>query len=148
MPSTIPSFKAALLARLQANAGLAAAQISWGNPYPARMADELIIIGNATAGQNPVGLGSNAKEEQYELEILVSIAGSARTSQQTLEERAFTLAGVIETSIINWRTEASPFGGVVSWALVDSMSSGEGISQSGDTREASVSIKLSVTARI
>ena len=150
MPSTIPAFKAALLARLSAEAGLLGVQVSWGHPYPARLADELIIIGNATSapGQSPVGLGSGDREEEYHVALLISVAGSARVTQQALEERAFELAAAIEQSMIAWQFEEAPFGGVVDWALVLSMQSAEVLAESGDAREASVTITVAVTARI
>ena len=150
MASSIPAFKAALLARLSAEAGLLGVQVSWGHPYPARLADELIIIGNATSapGQRPVGLGSGDREEEYHLVLLISVAGSARIPQQALEERAFGLAATIERSMIAWQFEEAPFDGVVDWALVRSMESDGTIAESGDAREASVTITLAAVARI
>lgn len=147
MSSSIPSFKAALLARLQADAGFAGVQVSWGHPYPSRLQDELIIIGNAgNERQEPVGFPTNAKEEEYSVAMLVSVTGPSRTPQQTLEERAFVLAAVIETSITAWK--ATAFDAVVAWALAGGMSAKEVISEDGGTREASVSFAISVTARI
>ncbi len=98
--------------------------------------------------QAPASLGGGSQEEKYTLEVVVSISGSVRASQQALEERAFVLAGAIEASIRGWRAEPSPFGGIVSWALVARMVSSEGLSSAGDTREASVEMTVDVVARI
>lgn len=146
--SSIPRFKAALLSRLQALPALAGVQVSWGHPTPARLEAELVMIGKATADHEPEGLGTDAREERYRLDITVSVAGPGRTSHRTLEERAFVLAGAVESSIVAWRTEANPFGGTVSWAVPDGLSTGEAVSESGDSREASVLLTLACVARI
>ncbi|MBT9156865.1 MAG: hypothetical protein DDT37_01856 [Firmicutes bacterium] len=146
MPSTIPRFKGALLARLQADAGLAGIQISWGNPHPARLADELIIIDAATALQTSGSLGARERDERYRLDIIVSVSGPARATQQSLEERAFALAAVIEKSITDWRESGLPQG--VLWVQVEGISSGEAFTPQGDTREASVFLAVAVIARM
>jgi hypothetical protein len=150
MSSSIPIFKAALLERLKNEPGFSDVQVSWGHPYPTRLSDELIIIGNVTAspGQNEVGFASGDREEQYHLSVLVSVAKSARIRQQMLEERAFALVAVIERSMIMWRFEAVPFGGIDGWVQVASMGSDEIVSETGDSREASVTVTIAVTARI
>jgi len=147
MSSTIPTVKANLLTRFKADSDLSGIQISWGNPYKTRMQEELIIIGNARLSELPAGLGSDSREENYTVDVVVSIARTARETQQTMETRAFAIAAVIEDSIIDWRTEASVFSGLNGWIEVQGMSSGEAVSEDGKTREASVTITLSVVAR-
>ncbi len=144
MASTISRFKAALLARLQADPGLASIQASWGNPHPARLADELIVIDVATARQTPGSMGTRRQDERYTLDIIISVSGPARITQQALEERAFTLSTVIEISIINWRESGLPLD--ILWAQVEGITSGEAFTTQGDTREASVVLSLAVIA--
>ncbi len=145
MSSTIPRFKGALLTRLQANTGLAGIQVSWGNPHPARLADELIVIDAATARQTPGSMGTRQQDERYTLDIIVSVSGPARATQQSLEERAFALAAVIEKSVTDWRESGLPQG--VFWVQVEGMTSGEAFTPQGDTREASVVLTVAVIAR-
>lgn len=144
--STVAQFKAACLSRFRAEAGLSGVQIAWGNPYPARASDELIIIGDARGRQRPTGLGTTAQEVEYHTPVLISVAGHSSRSQQAQEERAWALFAVIQDSITRWRTEATPFGGVVSWALVSEWTTAEALS--GDVREASITVTISVEARI
>ncbi len=84
MPSTIPRFKGALLARLQADTSLAGIQVSWGNPHPARLADELIVIDAATARQTLGSMGTRQQDERYTLDIIVSVTGPARATQLSM----------------------------------------------------------------
>ena len=149
--STIPTIKAALVTRFAADTDLSSVQCSYGNPYPTRSEEELIVVGNVTNDQEPSGLGSDIREERYDIEILVSVLRSARESQQTLETRAFVIAGHIEDSIIDWRTEASPFNSLDGWMSIGGIASNETVisDQSGTAkeREATVTITLAVVAR-
>ena len=146
--SSIPRFKAALLSRLRAVPALAGVQVSWGHPLPARLEGELVLIGDVTSDTDPVGIGTGAREERFRVEITVSVAGTSRTPHQTYEERAFVLAGLVEASITDWRTDANPFAGTVSWAIPGVTATSEGVSASGDAREAKVTLGVVCVARI
>lgn len=148
MTSAIPRFKAALLNRLQSNPSLAGVQISWGHPYPAQLAGELVLIGDVTSDADPVGLGTIAREESFRVEVTVSVSGTSRTTHQVYEERAFALAGIVEASVSAWRTEATPFAGTVAWAIPGVTATSEGVSASGDAREAKVTLSVTCVARI
>ncbi|MBT9154953.1 MAG: hypothetical protein DDT39_01643 [Firmicutes bacterium] len=130
---------------MQADPGLAGIQVAWGNPHPARLADELVIIDTATARQTPGSLGTRQQDERYTLDIIISVSAPARATQQSLEERAFALAAVVEKSVINWRESGLPSN--VIWAQVEGITSGEAFSPQGDTREASVVLTIAVIAR-
>ena len=152
MSSTIPDIKAALVTRFAADDDLSDIQCTWGHPYPDRSEEELIIIGPATETEIPAGLGTNNREESYNLDIIVSVARASRESQQTLETRAFVIAGHIEDSIVDWRTEESVFNGINGWIIGSAMTTGEVLEthpESGQVtgREASVTITLAVVAR-
>ena len=146
--SSIPRFKAALLSRLQSLPALSGVQVSWGHPLPARLEGELVLIGDVASDTEPAALGSGAREERYRLEITVSVAGTSRTPHRTYEERAFVLAGIVESSITAWRTEVNPYGGTVAWAIPGVSATSEGVSTSGDAREAKVLLTVECAARI
>ncbi len=118
--------------------------MSWGNPHPARLADELIVLDAATARQTPGSLGTRERDERYTLDVIVSIAGPARIPQQSLEERAFALAAVIGKSVVDWCESGLPLG--ILWAQVEGVTSGEAFTPQGDTREASVVMTVAVIA--
>ena len=146
--SSIPRFKAALLSRLQSLPALSGVQVSWGHPLPARIEGELILIGDFAADVDPVALGTGAREERYRLEITISVAGTSREPLRTYEERAFVLAGLVESSILAWRTEVNPYGGTVAWAIPGVSAGSEGVSASGDAREAKLLLAVTCVARI
>ena len=52
--STIPTFKAALVARLQADAGLTGVQVSYGLPYPSAIEREAVLV-LGTRADDPTG---------------------------------------------------------------------------------------------
>lgn len=144
MQSSVPSFKAALLARLQADAGLADVGVSWGNPHPKRMGKEVVIIGNATGTGRQFLAGMTAALEKYNLEILISVVGPAQSSQQTLLTRAYALFDVVENSVLAWKDTGYAAGAIV--VLIDSPHDQEAVTE--DVREASVVFNLQVTAGI
>lgn len=143
--SSIPTLKNALhdaLVALQATT-LAGVQITYGFPA-GHIQDDLIWLGDATPStQEPVFLGRNSRNEDYTLALLVR--SRRRTStQQTVTERAFTIAGVIESLL---RTDPS-VGNVVRTAIVTSMGLTELASDDGLDRMAIVPVLVNVNNRI
>lgn len=163
--STIPAFRTALLARLAAETWpTSTPQIARSHPYPAHTELELVyLLGTRNddpigtsygGGQRPAQLGTQKNEERYVQVVMVSVAESAMADVATMEARAFELAGVIETSMRNWRTAATPYGGVVRWAIVSGVQldgphlvAGES-KQSPPTREVVVTVDVACSARI
>lgn len=160
--STIPAFKAALLARLQADTALGAAsppvQVVWGHPYPRQPESELVMIGRANsqsdegaeypAGQRAAGLGRLSREERYTVEVTVSVLRKARdTSYQVIETRAYQLAAAVESSLKAWAAQPTPFDGVVRWALVTAC--GDDVEAiSTEEREGRVSMRITCSQRL
>lgn len=154
--STIPALKAALRTRLSADAGLAGVQITYGHPYPAAPAGEMIYLGNSKAdnptgglfgpGQTSAAFGAQRREERYTLEVFASKRDSTRQDQQVLTERAFALAGVVEASIRAWGSASPVFGGLVRWVLVTSVDHIEALDD--QNRYADVRLVLACAARI
>jgi hypothetical protein len=162
--STIPSFRAALLTRLQAESGLAGVQCVIGHPFPNRPSDSLVMILDSVdgstngasmfgGGQTTAALGQRKREERYVTTIAVSCIASNMSSEQTLEESAMTLAGVVETSLRSWSSGATPWSGmtlpsgaVFAWVVVQGLS----LTQHFDDvqREARATIELACAARI
>lgn len=151
--STIPAFKTALITRLAARAGLTGVQITYG--FPVRPEREWICVwgtraadptGGTAGGQRSAPMGQQRREERYVLEIIVSVTLPLHESQQTVTERAFTLAAEIETSLREWATATPRFGGIVRWAQVTDMAHSE--PADAQDREARVSIDVACAERI
>jgi len=149
--STIRDMKADLKTRFDADDDLSGVQITRGNPYPTRTQEEQVIIGPVTQQELPAGLGNNGIEETYDIDIIVSIQRSSRESYETLEDRAFVIAGHIEESMIDWRSESPVFNGLEGWIQVSAITTNEALitNEAGQVteREAFVTITFSVVAR-
>lgn len=168
--STVPAFKAALLARLTADAALGAAtppvQIAYGLPHTGLERDAVMLASTRAddptdASQYPggqtgrIGGGSSPeREERYVLEAVVTVTRAWREPQQTVTERAFAIAAAIETSLRSWQVAATPFDGIVRWAQVTSLEHTEGSSTATDgngvpiERGCRVFIDIACSARI
>lgn len=126
--STIPAFKNAIRTRLNALTGsggsLENVLVSYGFPG-GEVPYEMVMVGNTVAqdatggrpgGQSAAAMGFQRREERYVQQIDVRVMRPE--SQQTVTERAFTIAAAVETSLRAWGTENPAFGGVVRWAQV------------------------------
>lgn len=145
--STIATFKAALTTRLQAESGLDGVQVTYGLPAPAGPGLEWVWVGNAYGFQVSRNQGQRAREESWAQEVQVSVLAAVREDQQTLTERAFEIAAVIEDSLREWSTPPDAFDAVVIWALVQELNLEEFISVDPETksakqREARVTIRV------
>lgn len=148
--STIPAFKAALVARLEADAGLAGVQVCYGPPGQRALEREAVLVlgtrpddpTGGGGGQRTAAMGQHRREERYVVEVVVSVLRKARDDQQGTTERAFELAAAVEDSIRAWEDGSKP----VRWALVTGVSLREHANQ--DEREAEVSIDVACSARI
>ena len=160
MSSTIPAFKAALLARLE--------QIpasTWGGDQPTvarhdTQPDEpgpLIVLikgatpgdptgGNYGSGQQTASFGRLGREERYVVEVDTIAVGAATATAPEVEQQAYALAAVIEDSVRAWAHETPSFGGVVRWCLVTGL--GDEAYRAPGGRAARVTIDLAVAARI
>lgn len=163
--STIPAFKAALFARLQADVLIGAAAtpvlVTYGLPGQGQrhLPREWVFIGDTrpddpTHGDSPYGggqttgaMGQLRREERYVMELVVSVIGAGLDAQRTCTERAFAIAGAIETSLRSWQAQANAIDNVVRWALVTSLFHEEGIDKAGD-HACSVTIDVACAARI
>jgi len=148
MATTILTLLSDLETRFKAIDGLSDVQVDVGTPFPEKLRKDLVIIGDAAETESFAGIGADAREEVYEIDIIVSVIRPARETHLTLLTRAFVISDLIEDSIIAWRTEDSVFNGICGWIGVNGKSTGSSITPDGKEREASVILKLGVTARI
>ena len=157
--STIPAVKRALLARLQADANLAGVTVSWQTPYPAvPSSGECVGLGNSIsddafrgspygAGQTAASIGRLAREERYGIEVFVHVRTSVHDGQQACTERAFVLAGYVETSIRTWAlTTPAAFDGACAGAFVVSLTHAEGV-LAGDPSQCGCDVRIVVGCR-
>jgi hypothetical protein len=145
--STIPALKSALVARLQADTDLFAVTVTYGPPQPGEFASkEFIWVGAARSEQNTAAMGQKRREETWIQDIVVSCLTALRNDQETLTERAFELAGVVEDSLRTWSTTQPFFGGVVRWALVVGMDLDEFVDT--EEREARLTMRVACAERI
>jgi hypothetical protein len=171
--SSIPTFKAAFVARLKADTSLGAAvpavQVSYGLPAMGQrgLLRELVIVGDSRAddlshasspygggGQHAATLGALQRQEDYIVEVFIRVIGPGTDGQQACTERAFAITAAIENSLRVWSTNAGgPWSGITIsggqffWAQVANTNHSEGINQSGD-HECLVEMAVTCSARI
>ena len=155
--SSIPAFKAALKARLLADAGLAGVQIVRVDPFPTRPANEHVVISQARArdvfrnsqfggGQKSATIGRLAREERYVVDVVCRVLSSTQVTAEAIEERAYELAAAVQSSVDAWALERPQFDGLVRHAHVDSTE--DWFSNDDKKREARVTIGIAVQTRI
>lgn len=151
--STIPAFKAALYARLQANTSLGAAvqpvQILYGLPAQGQsdIRREVVLLGwtraedptngagNFRGGWSTAALGATRSvEERYVLDGAVINVGAGVDGQQACTERGFQIFQAIAASLEVWQAQPMPIDGVVRWALITAVQHEEGRTPSEDFR--------------
>lgn len=162
--SSIPALRTALLARLAAETWpTSTPQFARSHPYPERMQPDLIyLVGTRNedpigsdyrGGQSPAQLGAQRNEERYVQPVVVSVLRNSREDAEAMELRAFELAGVIETSMRNWRSNPTPYDGVVRWCLIAGVQlDGPHLIADGSTspkeREVAITVDLACSKRI
>jgi hypothetical protein len=145
--STIPTFKSALVARLQADTDLTGVAVTYGPPQPGEFAEkEFVWVGAARGEQTTAAMGQKRREEVWIQDVVVSCVTALRNDQETLTERAFTIAGQVEDSLRTWSTTQPYFGGYVRHALVVGMDLDEFVST--EEREARIVMRVACAERI
>lgn len=155
MKSSVPAFKAALLARLQADPDITGTDltVSWGDPYPDRAGAEAIFIGQTTNRALDFTCALSQANETYEVEVRVSVTGSHL--EPAPWARAYELADAVAESARSWNQDTVsplPTGawGSVNVVMPGASTDDESLISDGKTtsREAGVTLTLHVTARI
>lgn len=115
--SSIPAFKAALLALLRARPNLANVQVTYGPPLPSP-AREFIQVGDVDGQQGWSTVGGQTRQEDYTVKVTTSVTVEG-VNFQTANERAFVLVAEIEAALrgdqtVSATVMSAQFGGVVS----------------------------------
>lgn len=97
--TTIPAYKSALVAALQARSALSAVQVSYGHPGDVQRT-ETIYVGDTRGTQEPVAIKATPtlRDETYTTDVIVEIT-QIRSSQENVDLRAATLAAEVEATI-------------------------------------------------
>jgi hypothetical protein len=141
--STIVAFKRALHAALVARVGLAGVLVTRGVEPVDQMVTELVVIGDVTrSSQTAAALGRQRREEDYSLDVEVSVLGHHADDPDALAERAAALVAEVEAEL---RSNID-VGGVVRTAQVASVGLQEG--SDGNQRWAVMPMSVTVRQRI
>jgi hypothetical protein len=138
--STVPAFKSALLAKLNARTNLKNVQVTYGPPLPPSR--EWIWLGDVAGEQQTAALGNQRREETYDLSVIIGITREG-VDQQATTERAFALMAELENEL---RSDAT-VGGVVRTAEVQGQFRLDELA-SDTARGAHLAITVQCTARI
>jgi hypothetical protein len=146
--STIPALKAALVDQLTAltaaGEAMEASTVTWGVPKE-RPSRDWVLVGQVTTNQDDASIGQQKRDEEYSVEIVVSVIRNFADSQRTTTERAFALVAAIESLV---RPLTQPPLGVANilWIKVNKTDLEEFFDSA--EREARVTLMLGVKARI
>jgi hypothetical protein len=157
MQTSIPHFKAALKARLEADATLIAAggSVSRGNPHPGAWPAKLVIIGAVSGWTLAFACGMTQVNEEYDLEVVATFAGSPQNSSALYEDGAYALMVPVLTSLVSWM-DGNPLvsgaWGHVGAAIPQPAGDAEGFEVDANgvpvARDSTVSVSVHVTARL
>lgn len=132
--------RAALVALLQARAGLSGVQIGYGMP-PGALQREHILLGPVDATQEYRALGTTRKFEDYTVSVFISVTREG-VQQQQADERALVLLAEVEAAL---RTDPTVSNTVLT-AQVSRYRLEPLASES--TREARITLEIETRARI
>jgi hypothetical protein len=139
--STVPTFKAALLDRLQARDGLAGVQVTYGWPSGS-VQRETIMLGGVTGTQEFRTINARQRMEEYALDVFITVVREGHGRQQNADQRALELMGEVEDDL---RDDPTVNNTVLTAELgrfdLQPMASAE-------TREARLTLGINVMARI
>lgn len=159
LTSSVPLVKAALEARIAAVLAAAghSALVSRGHPYPKAWAGQTVIVGRVAGRLPPVWTAAMTQQnEEYEIEVLVNVAGSAQDAYSSFEDAAYALEALIAGDLVAWTREPEtlPAGdwGQVLAILPAGGSDEEGIEEdrhgAPKSRDATVTLTVHVRARL
>lgn len=142
--SAIPTVKAALISTI--GAALPDTQVTWATPRgdPAR---EWVRVGNVSGEQQAAALGRLRREENFRVEVLVSIVQSDIQDAQEVAERAFELvADGIESPLRADEKLGLGASGPLVWARVEKTDLAEGLAEG--ERWAEITVHVACKTRI
>lgn len=141
--STAPAVKAAVAQLLRTRPGLTGVQVSVGHPGQSIEPDCLIVSVVTGARQEARSIGGRHRDEDYTLDVIVSVARTDE-DQETVTARAYELLAEIEDAL---RDDPNLGGLTTKWVEVAGWSEVEAYSLDfGRTTE--LTAHLGVSARI
>lgn len=138
--STIPTAKAGILTLLAARPALASVQRVWAHPGQL-IEKESIFFLEALEEESPAAIGQLKREENYTIDLLVSVLQDGDDAK-ACEERAWALVAEVETAL---RAEPKPAAGVL-WATVSAKRLNN--FPGPESRTSEITVVISVKARI
>lgn len=96
--STIPAVKQALQTLLSARVGMNGAKVTWAVPNT-EIPRDWISLDDVTGRQTPARLGRQARDEEYTVQITVTVVRPAVDTPASVAERAFDLVAEIEDQL-------------------------------------------------
>lgn len=157
MKSSVPGFKAALIARLQANTAIAAdgaanggdLEVILGNPQPETAPKSIIVIGDMSNHKYDYVCAMTQANESYDVEAIVSLVDSTANDKQALVDRAYGLADMVHADMLAWSDAGFLDGSGKKAAdiVLPEITSDQEFT-GADAREFAVTLTLHVTARV
>jgi hypothetical protein len=138
--TTITAMRAALIALLQARAGLTGVQLGYGMPSGA-LQREHILLGQVEATQEYAAIGTVRKFEDYTVALFISVTREG-VQQQEADERALALLAEVDACL---RSNPTVSGTVLTAELARYRM--EPLA-SDTTREARITVEIQTRARI
>lgn len=142
--SSIPAFKAALLAALQARSNLKGVQVTYGGPWPFPE-PEWIWLAGVTGNQAAAAVGNQRREERYQLSILIRVTQTGNESAQPTTERCFALFNEIEQTL---RADATVGGAVRESYPTGPIELGEDVTEDGSQWVSELLVTVEARKRI
>ncbi len=142
--SAIPVVKAALVSKIQA--ALPGVQVTWSVPRGDKDR-EWVMVGNVTGDQIAAAHGRQRREENFRIEVFVSIVKSDVESAQAIAERAYELLATgIEAPLRADELLGLTTAGPLLWARVEKTDLSEGLA--GGERWAEITVHIVCKTRI
>lgn len=143
--STIPAVKAALVSTISAAIADPDVEVTWSTPRGDKSRD-WVRVGDVVGQQNAAALGRKRRQEDYRIEVLVSVIRSDVESPQSVAERACAIAGEIEDALRADERLGLGIEDGLFWAQVEKTDLAEGVA--GGERWAEVTVHVVCMARI
>lgn len=149
--STVPAFRAALIAALEGRVGLKGVSVTDGKPPPNVLAESeflAVLDTDGVTAPRPFNRTTQPRDERYSQHLMISVVGATRADQTTLGARAFEILAELGDEIrTNVRLEPNYSGPGNLYSVV--MGQWSYHTRADDThREAAIELELDVHARI
>lgn len=148
LTSSVPALKGALLARWSALAEVTThndVRVSWGNPFPDKMPDVLLIIDDTKDHELRFAAGMTQANETYSVSCYISVAKNPRNNRQEQWQRVYDLYFAVINDIATMNTTGAMPEQV---NVIEVRPSRDVDALAMDLRETSIMFDLAITARL